>query len=59
MNTEEVEKYEKALKDFDWLFEYSDDGMVWARCNAQLKLLKAWQEKIDPDKTFWNKYERR
>jgi hypothetical protein len=43
-----LEEYRKALQNFDWLYDYSDDHGVWARCKAEYDRL--WdQAKISDD----------
>ena len=43
------EEYYDALKTFDWYYEMSDSGVVWAKRDTQFRALKAEAEQ-DPGK---------
>jgi len=40
-STEQLKALERALREFDWYYEYSDDREAWARGRAQKHTLYA------------------
>lgn len=56
---ESVEEYIRALKTFDWYYEYSDDSRVYYKGNKQMQVLRDAQRSYDPQRTIWAQYERR
>ena len=54
-----IEEYIRALKPFDWHYEFSDDSRVYWQGNARMKVLRTAQRELDPSGTIWSQYERR
>jgi hypothetical protein len=48
--------YINDLKTHDWFYAYSDDQRVWRAGGEADKVLRAAQEKLDPDYQLWNKF---
>lgn len=48
-----MQQYRKALREFDWRFEFSDDGESHRQGSAALKELHAMQQALDPDGSIW------
>jgi hypothetical protein len=56
-------QFEQALKQHDWTYNYSDDGRVWRRGEAQAKDIESMAKElvlVDADRTvdLYNKYGR-
>lgn len=49
----EMAEYRKKLRQFDWSFEFSDDGEVYRRGRKALDELLALQAVLDPDGSIW------
>jgi hypothetical protein len=49
----DVERYERMLKLFDWSFEHSDDGAYVRRARARLAALRELQQRFDPNGEVW------
>lgn len=46
--------YVAGLRNFDWLYRYSDDGRVYRTAKAVLEVLQHEQRQIDPDFVIWD-----
>ena len=52
----DLQAYEEAISQFDWSFEFSDDGRVYRDGKAKLARLHELQAKVDPQGEMWNLY---
>ena len=48
--------YKKLLSSHDKYYQYSDDGRVFRKGQAEYKVLQTMQQLIDVDKIVWNEY---
>lgn len=51
-----TESYERALKLFDWNFEYSDHGENVRLSRGRLRTLRDLQRDLDPDGVIWMRH---
>lgn len=48
--------YIQALRDADWLYEFSEDPQVYARGREQVAQLRLAQKELDPAYVLWNEH---
>lgn len=54
MQFQPLEDYRKALRAFDWLYDYSDDYSVWARGKAKYDELWHQAKVSDDHRKVWD-----
>lgn len=54
-----IEEYIRALKSFDWFYDFSDDHRVYKRGYERMSALRSAQRSLDPEGTIWKQYEKR
>lgn len=49
-----LEEYRRALRSFDWFYDYSDDYGVWAKAKQQHQILWDQARLSDDHKQVWD-----
>lgn len=51
-----IQEYVSRLKEHDWTYQFSDDGRMRQRGEAERDILQSMRKELDPDYEIWNQH---
>lgn len=51
-----IQEYVSRLKEHDWTYQFSDDGRMYNRGEAERNILQSMRKELDPDYEIWNQH---